>query len=194
MHQFSNVLICGAGIAGVSVAYHLALEAGVQNITLVDQHPPLSLTSDHSSECYRNWWPGPGNAMVALMNRSLDIMERLARESGNVFQLNRRGYLYSTADPSEMHTLIDKYQEISNSGAGPLRIHRDHAGDPAYFPTTPENFENQPSGADLFLDKGLINQYFPYLDKDVTAVLHARRAGWFSAQQLGMFMLNQARS
>jgi len=48
---------------------------------------PLSLTSNHSTECYRNWWPGPGNAMVALMNRSVDLMEELALESHNVFHL-----------------------------------------------------------------------------------------------------------
>src|SRR5256886_11256899 len=35
---------------------------------------PLSLTSDKSTECYRNWWPGPGDDMVALMNRSIDLL------------------------------------------------------------------------------------------------------------------------
>jgi len=53
----------------------------------VDERPPLSLTSDKSTECYRNWWPGPGDDMVALMNRSIDLLEEEARESGNVFRL-----------------------------------------------------------------------------------------------------------
>jgi glycine/D-amino acid oxidase-like deaminating enzyme len=81
----ANVVICGAGIAGVSAAYHLALRHGLQNVVLVDERPPLTLTSDKSTECYRNWWPGPGDAMVSLMNRSIDLMEDLARESGNAF-------------------------------------------------------------------------------------------------------------
>ena len=85
----AEVVICGAGIAGVSAAYSLAVEKGVQNILLVDEGAPLSLTSDHSTECYRNWWPGPGDAMVALMNRSIDRMEALARQTGNTFRMNR---------------------------------------------------------------------------------------------------------
>ena len=40
--------------------------------------------------------------MVALMNRSIDIMEKLAQESGNIFRMNRRGYLYLSADPKRI--------------------------------------------------------------------------------------------
>ncbi len=90
----ADVVICGAGIAGIAAAYHLAVRGGVKNVVLVDERPPLTLTSDKSTECYRNWWPGPGDEMVSFMNRSIDIMEELARESGNIFNLNRRGYLY----------------------------------------------------------------------------------------------------
>src|SRR5512136_1677596 len=96
----AEIVICGAGIAGISAAYQLAVKRGVRNVVLVDNQPPLSVTSDKSTECYRNWWPGPGDAMVALMNRSIDIIESLARESGNYFNLNRRGYLFATADPA----------------------------------------------------------------------------------------------
>ena len=93
------VVICGAGIAGMATAYHLAVRRGMRDVVLVDERPPLTLTSDKSTECYRNWWPGPGDAMVAVMNRSIDLLEELARESGNVFRMNRRGYLFATADP-----------------------------------------------------------------------------------------------
>src|SRR5207344_627642 len=94
----AEVVICGAGIAGVATAYHLAVRRGVRGVVLVDERPPLTLTSDKSAECYRNWWPGPGDAMVSVMNRSIDLLEELARESGNVFRMNRRGYLFATAD------------------------------------------------------------------------------------------------
>jgi len=77
----ADVVICGAGIAGVATAYQLAVRQGMKNIVIVDPLPPLSMTSDKSTECYRNWWPGPGDAMVQLMNRSIDIMEELQREA-----------------------------------------------------------------------------------------------------------------
>ena len=64
---------------------------------LIDMGPPLALTSDKSTECYRHWWPGPGDAMVALMNRSIDLMEAHAERSGNRFLMSRRGYVFATA-------------------------------------------------------------------------------------------------
>ena len=65
-----DAVVCGAGIAGIASAYALA-NAGLQRVLIVDPGAPLSLTSDKSTECYRNWWPGPGDAMVSLMNRSI---------------------------------------------------------------------------------------------------------------------------
>jgi sarcosine oxidase subunit beta len=54
----ADVVICGAGIAGISAAYHLSVRHGIENVLLVDEGAPLSLTSDKSTECYRNFWPG----------------------------------------------------------------------------------------------------------------------------------------
>jgi glycine/D-amino acid oxidase-like deaminating enzyme len=188
-----DVVICGAGIAGISAAYHLSVRHGIRNILLVDPLPPLSLTSDKSTECYRNWWPGPGVAMVAFMNRSIDLMETLAQESGNVFHLNRRGYLYLTADPIRLPDFIQAAREPEALGAGDLRIHAGKASDPGYIPNQPGGFEHLPDGADLLLDQVMIHKQFPYLADTVVAALHVRRAGWFSAQQLGAFMLESAR-
>ncbi|MGD8398300.1 MAG: FAD-dependent oxidoreductase, partial [Anaerolineae bacterium] len=144
----ADVVICGAGIAGISAAYHLAVGQGVENVVLVDQRAPLSLTSDKSTECYRNWWPGPGTAMVDLTNRSIDILEALARESDNAFQLSRRGYLFVTADPARVADFERVARESCSLGAGPLRIHRGAPGDPVYVPAPAEGFENLPVGAD----------------------------------------------
>ena len=114
----AEVVICGAGIAGIATAYHLT-RRGVRDVVIVDERPPLSLTSDKSAECYRNWWPGPGDAMVAAMNRSIDLLEALARESGNVIRLNRRGYLYATADLARVPILVHAAEEAAALGAGP---------------------------------------------------------------------------
>ena len=194
MKSTSDIIICGAGIAGISAAYHLAVRHGQGNILLLDERPPLSLTSDKSTECYRNWWPGPGNAMVSLMNRSIDLLEQLAQESGNVFHLNRRGYLYLTADPKRITEMQAEAQEPPRLGAGPVRIHSSQSSPSEYAPSLEDKVGGQPDGADLLLDPGLIRRHFPYLSERVLAALHVRRAGWFSAQQLGMYLLDQARS
>jgi glycine/D-amino acid oxidase-like deaminating enzyme len=188
----ADVVICGAGIAGISAAYHLSHKHGVNDIVLIDELPPLSLTSDKSTECYRNWWPGPGGGMVQLMNRSIDLLETWATESRNRFHLNRRGYLFATADLERARGFEESGREISGLGAGPLRVHLGEAGDPVYQPAPPEGFRDLPDGADLLLDPDLIQRHFPYLTREAVAVLHTRRCGWFSAQQLGRFLLDMA--
>jgi len=191
--QSAEVVICGAGIAGVCTAYHLTVRQGMRDVLLVDERPPLSLTSDKSTECYRNWWPGPGDAMVRLSNRSIDLLEELAHESGNLFNLNRRGYLFATADPSRIEDFRTAAMEAEKLGAGPLREHRGKSGDPPYVPAPFEGFEGLPTGADLITDRDLIGKHFPYLSEKTVAVVHPRRCGWFSAQQFGAYLLEQAR-
>lgn len=183
-----DVVICGAGIAGVAAAD--ALTARGASVLLVDERPPLSLTSDKSSECYRNWWPGPNGAMVALMNRSIDHIEALAHETQNAIALNRRGYLYVTVDPDRVALLRRAGEEAAALGAGALRIHT--CAD-MYTPHAAHGFTTQPDGADLILDRAALRHYFPYLTETAAAALHARRCGWLSAQQLGMTLLERAR-
>jgi len=79
-------------------------------------------------------------------------------------------------------------------GAGELRIHSGQAGDPDYLPAPAEGWQGQPDGADLILDEALIRNAFPFLSPATVAVLHARRCGWFSGQQLGMLQLEEARA
>lgn len=185
-----DAVVCGAGIAGIAAAHALS-EAGVKRIALVEPGPVLGLTSDKSTECYRNWWPGPGDAMVALMNRSIDLMTAHARRSGNRFHMNRRGYVYATARPEMIETFERQALEAQSLGAGPLRRATSRAD---YIPAEPEGFEGDLDGADLLLDKAAIREHFGYLNADTVAVLHARRCGSLSAQQLGMYLLESARA
>lgn len=188
MSQTADIVICGAGISGAAVAYFLS-RAGIKNILLIDERPPLSLTSDRSTECYRNWWPDA--EMRALMDRSIDLLEKFADESGDVFRMNRRGYLYVTANESRVADLETASREISSLGAGPLRVHS--SSSLYYEPAPSEGFHNQPGGADLLLGNELIRKYFPYITERAVAALHVRRAGWLSAQQLGRYLLEMAR-
>jgi glycine/D-amino acid oxidase-like deaminating enzyme len=188
----AEVVICGAGIAGIAAAYHLAVRRGVRGILLVDERPPLSLTSDKSTECYRNWWPGPGDDMVALMNRSIDLLEELARESGNAFRMNRRGYLFATADPAQAEVFVERARAAETRGVGSARVHGRGGSD--YRPAPADGFEHQPTGVDVIIDPAQVRRHFPYLAPDTLAVLHARRCGWFSGQELGMYLLERARA
>lgn len=189
--QRSKVVICGAGIAGISAAYFLAVKQGFKDILLLDEGDPLSLTSDKSTECYRNWWPGPGDAMVALMNRSITLMEEMERQSGYAFKMNQRGYLYVTTDKDNVILLRKAAEEAAELGAGALRIHDFMPSD--YEAHMAEGIGTKLAGADLITDQRLIKKHFPYLTAKTKAVLHVRRAGWLSAQQYGMWMLNQAK-
>jgi glycine/D-amino acid oxidase-like deaminating enzyme len=118
-------------------------------------------------------------------------MEALADESGNVFRMNRRGYLYVTANESSVVNLEMVSSRISSLGAGPIRI---HSSSPLYYqPSSAEGFHDQATGADLLIGSDLIHKYFPYITDCAVAALHVRRAGWLSAQQLGMYLLETAR-
>jgi glycine/D-amino acid oxidase-like deaminating enzyme len=101
----TEVVIAGAGIGGVAAAYQLAVRAGVPRVMVVDPREPLSLTTSRGSEAYRNYWPGPDDTMARFMDRSIDLLEALDRESGQTFALNRRGYVFLTADAVEARRL-----------------------------------------------------------------------------------------
>lgn len=186
-----KIVICGAGIAGVSAAYHLAVEHGLSDVIIVEEGNPLSLTSDKSTEAYRNWWPGPDSAMTAFMNRSIDLLEGMARATGNRFNLNRRGYLFATADASKVDALRDMAMIAEARGSGPLRMHTMPSS--TYAPSPEHGFDFSLTGADIVTDRSLIRRHYPYLVPETAALLHVRRAGWLSAQQLGMTMLEAAR-
>ncbi len=194
MTRSAEVVICGAGIAGISAAYHLAAVQRVGRVVLVDERPPLSLTSDKSTECYRNWWPGPGDAMVRLMNRSIDLLDRWADQTGNRFHLNRRGYLFATADPARVADFQAAGEEAAALGAGPLRRVDGSPGGASYQPASAAGYTDALDGADLITDPVVLRAHFPYLAPDTLAVIHPRRCGWFSAQQLGAWLLEQARA
>jgi glycine/D-amino acid oxidase-like deaminating enzyme len=185
--QRHEIVICGAGITGIAAAYYLSKQ-GTSNVLLVDERPPLTLTSDRSTECYRNWWPDP--AMLGMMNHSIDLMEGLADQTNNVFHLNRRGYLYLTADAGNLPDFKARAERIAGLGGGSLRIHE--VGSSSYVPAQAEGYRGQPTGADLLLDTDLIRRWHPGTTPAAVAALHVRRAGWLSAQQLGMYLLQSA--
>jgi len=141
-----DIAIIGAGIVGIATAYHLCVKHGKKSVLLIDPRPPMSYTSAQSGDNYRNWWPHP--VMTAFTNDSIDELDRLARESNNVFNMTRGGYVLAS---------------------------RQHTDD-----------ERRVSGDAIAAD-------FPWLSDDIRSVIHIRRGGDISGQQLGMYMLEQIR-
>ncbi|HKY54953.1 MAG TPA: FAD-binding oxidoreductase, partial [Anaerolineales bacterium] len=153
------------------------------------EFPPLSLTSAVGTEAYRNWWPGPGDTMVRFMNRSIDLLEELAEESNNVFQMNRRGYAFLTANPDQVSVWKEAAAEVSALGAGPVR---EHPGPVSYIPFQAEGFDKTLNGADLVLDPVMIREQFPFITDKVIAMLYVRRCGWINNKLLGNWLFEQA--
>ena len=176
-------------MAGIAAAYHLSVRGGVKDIVLVDEREPLTLTSNKGTEAYRNWWPGPGDTMVRFVNRSIDLLEELAQETDNCFQMNRRGYVFLTADERQIPVMKESAAETSALGAGPIR---EHPGPTPYIPSPSEGFEGLPTGVDLLLSPDLVHEQFPAVTEDAIAALHVRRAGWLDAQKLGKWLLAEA--
>jgi glycine/D-amino acid oxidase-like deaminating enzyme len=117
--------------------------------------------------------------MVALTNHSIDLLEDLAEDSGDYFGLRRPGYLFVTADPQRLDAMVSQAETASTYGTGPVRR---HPGPMAYAAA--------PDGVDVLTGDAL-HDAFPYLTDEAVGALHVRRAGWFSAQQLGALMLER---
>ncbi|CAM5361997.1 hypothetical protein ATER59S_01435 [Aquamicrobium terrae] len=187
-----EVAVIGAGNIGLAVAYYLVRKYGVSRIALIDPRDPMSLTSAQSGENYRNWWPHP--VMTAYTDDSIRLMEEIARESGNRINMTRRGYALVTrrSDPADL--VEDLYRGYAGQGERVIRIHDSGSPHAAYRPAVSAAWEDAPEGVDVLCDQELIRKTFPAYARDVATVLHIRRAGSISGQQLGQFMLEAVRS
>jgi len=188
MRTKADIVICGAGIAGAAAAFHLAVRRGAGRVVLVDEHEPLTVTSDKGTQGYRNWWPGPDDTMLRLVGRSIDLLEETAHESGNAFRMSRRGYLFATADTARLAAMETTAAEVSSYGMGPLRRHTSAA---SYTAPPAEGFEGQPDGADILVGDA-VRAAFPYLAPDTVGAVHVRRAGTMNAIVLGSWFLKRA--
>ena len=189
MSTRAEIVICGAGVAGVAAAYHLVVHRGVRNVVLVDERPPLSLTSAYGTEAYRNWWPDL--PMFRFISRSIDLLEEVSAESGNAVGMNRRGYVFLTGDRGRIPELEKEAEAVSRLGGGALRVHHDGG---SYRPSRPEGLQPDLTGADLILDTETIGRLFPFLTDDTAAMLHVRRCGWMDVPSLGRWMLDRIAS
>ena len=185
MSQSARVVVCGAGIAGISTAFHLT-RLGITDVVIVDSRPPLTLTSDKSTECYRNWWPT--QHMVSLMSALQSISSSpYADESRNRFSLSRRGYLY--VDWRRVRNRRGWHQTPITT----LLLVRDP------YERTKTYLKAMNQLLSMGMRRGLpVSTCSPRVTHSGTSSglsrdgavggIHVRRAGWLSAHQLGAWM------
>ncbi len=186
-----DIVVVGAGIVGISCAYYLALSRRHPRIAIIDPLPPMSLTSAASGENYRNWWPH--KVMTAFTDYSIDLMETLSQESNDRFHMTRRGYALATRHARPDALLRQLHEGYGADGAGRIRVHS-KGSSPTYRPAVTAAWREAPEGVDVIQDRALLDACFPTFDKEVATVLHIRRAGDLSGQQLGSFMLERIRA
>jgi glycine/D-amino acid oxidase-like deaminating enzyme len=183
-----EILVIGAGIAGIATAYYLSTRYKKSSVLLVDSRPPMSFTSAQSGDNYRNWWPHP--VMTAFTNHSIDLMEQIASKTSNVFNMTRRGYVLATRKP-EIDDIIAGLQ-AGYRDAEPDSIRRhDAASTHSYLSPESGDWNAAPTGVDVLSNPDFIRQTFPWLSKEIANVVHIRRAGEISGQQLGQYMLEE---
>ncbi len=187
-----EVAIIGAGNVGIAVAYYLCRRHGLRNVVIVDSRDPMSLTSAQSGENYRNWWPHP--VMTAFTDDSIAMMEEIARETGNRINMTRRGYALVTRRARPDDLIEDLFRGYGAEAERLLRFHDGAGPHASYRPALSADWESAPGGVDVLQDQDLIRRTFPAYADDVRTVLHVRRAGSISGQQLGQFMLEYVKA
>lgn len=183
-----EILVVGAGIVGIAVAFYLCTKHKKASVLLVDSRQPMSFTSAQSGDNYRNWWPHP--TMTAFTNHSIDLMEQIASSTSNVMNMTRRGYLLATRSNDIEDLVAELHVGYQDSASDSIRIHG-ATSNTKYLSPDSDQWESAPTGVDVLSNQELIRQTFPSLSKEVANVIHIRRGGDISGQQLGQYMLER---
>lgn len=186
-----EVAVIGAGSVGLSVAYYLVKTYGVREVVIIDPRDPMSLTSAQSGENYRNWWPHP--VMTAFTDDSISLMDDIVAETGNRIHMTRRGYSLVTRRAKPDDLMEDLYRGYGAQDARLIRVHEGSSPHLSYQPPLSADPRQAPDGVDVLCDRDLIRKTFPAYADDIATILHIRRAGSISGQQLGQFMLEKIR-
>ena len=155
-----EIAIIGAGMAGIAAAYYLGMRHGRSRIALIDRGQPMGLTSAASGENYRNWWPHP--VMTEFTDRSIDLMEAIARDTGNRIRMTRRGYALATRSAGPRELIEQLHRGYGAMRGRAIRIH-DGKGAATYAPPLAADWERAPAGVDVLLDRDLTPPGLPQL-------------------------------
>ena len=107
-----DILVIGAGILGLSSAYHLKKGNPGKRVVVVDRHgSPGQGNSAKSEGGYRNLFTSETNYLLA--DSTIDFFEHLEGDLGHDIKLARIGYLflYSEEQYSRMKEAFDRVEE-----------------------------------------------------------------------------------
>lgn len=184
-----DVVVVGAGIVGISTAYYLTRLNPDIDVVVVDAAAPMSLTSALSGENYRNWWPHP--TMTAFTDHSIDLMETIAKQTNNRIQMNRRGYVLATRSNNIDELMVELESGYQGLPDCEIRVHGKASS--AYQKADNTSWMDAPAGVDVLRSQTLVQKTFPEFQSDINSIVHIRRAGDISGQQLGQHMLEHYR-
>ncbi|MCZ6619690.1 MAG: FAD-dependent oxidoreductase [Gammaproteobacteria bacterium] len=158
----SHIAVCGAGLAGIATAYYLAIKYRQDHIVLIDKLQPMSLTTSKSGENFRELWPQ--TCMTLLMRHSLDLMQALADENDNVFNMRNTGYDF--VSQSSDRNILPSWQ-LADSGG--------------------------PGAAVRLTDLEEIRAANPSLSGNIRQIVRVKHAGAIDVNALGYLLLTEAK-
>jgi glycine/D-amino acid oxidase-like deaminating enzyme len=185
-----EIAIIGAGFVGIATAYYLCQKYQRKSVLLIDSREPMSYTSAQSGDNYRNWWPS--REMTQFTNDSINLMHDIARESSNVLNMQQRGYALAT----RRKDVCDLMATLNSNFDDPSKLVRQHFGSSSssYIDPHSEDWANGIDGVDVVSNAALIQETFPAFSAEIQNVVHIRKAGDISGQQMGEFMLQKCKS
>src|SRR5258708_850876 len=113
MRDRADVVVIGAGIMGLSVAYHLA-ERGVTNVTVVDKSYLCGGASGRNGGGVRAQWSSEAN--VRLMLESIRMCREFAAKMKINVWFRQGGYLFLARTPVLRKTLESSVAMQSSCG------------------------------------------------------------------------------
>ncbi len=131
--------------------------------------------------------------MVSLTNRSIDLMEQIARDTDNRIGMTRRGYAIATREQN-IDTLVSQLRSGLGDESDTLVRYHDQVGAPGYLGSSGPDASLDVNGVDILCHYDLIRKHFPYYDPEVQTVVHIRRGGDINSQQLATYMLEYLKS
>jgi sarcosine oxidase subunit beta len=118
MRDHAEVVVVGAGIMGLSVAYHLA-ELGITNVTVVDQGYLCGGASGRNGGGVRAQWSSEAN--VRLMLESIRMCREFAAKMKINVWFRQGGYLFLARTP-DVRQKLEKSVALQNSCGLPTRM------------------------------------------------------------------------
>jgi sarcosine oxidase subunit beta len=122
----ADVVVVGAGIMGLSIAYNLARHEGVRDVCVVDASYLCGGASGRNGGGIRAQWSNERN--IRLMQQSLELFREFAREHRINTWFRQGGYLFLTRTPEQARTLTESVELQRRAGLASELVKPDDLG------------------------------------------------------------------